>query len=275
MQKEIEQLESIYHTVTTYLVNYSFQILGAVIIVVLGILVARKVSQWLLRFCDKHQLDSTLSNFIASVAKITIIVMVGIIALGKLGISVTPFLATIGALSLGAGLAVQGLVSNYGAGLNIIITRPFVVGDTIEVSSVKGLVKEVHLGYVMLIDEDGVEIMVPNRHIVGEVIKNSQQDMLVEISIGIAYSEPPEKALAIVEKVLEQHPVLQGRRQARAGIDAFADSSVNLGVRCWVATENYHEARFALNKAIYLALLEAEITIPFPQREVRLLKDND
>lgn len=152
MENEIQQAQAIYNMITEFFVTYSFQILGALIILVLGILVGRKVGDIVLKLCEKKELDITLSRFASSAAKLTIIVMAAVIALGKVGISVTPFVAAIGALGLGAGLAMQGLLSNYGAGLNIILTRPFIVGDTIQVKGVAGLVKEVHLAYTLLAD---------------------------------------------------------------------------------------------------------------------------
>ncbi len=99
---------------------------------------------------------------------IVVMVMISIMALSKIGISVTPFIAAIGAISLGAGLALQGLLANYAAGFNIIIIRPFVVGDTIEVQGVIGIVKEVQLAYTIIYNEDSAEITIPNKHIVGE-----------------------------------------------------------------------------------------------------------
>lgn len=127
MQEEIQQFQAIYNTLVEFFINYSFQLLGAIIVLLIGLFVAGRVSRWVEKFCLGKELDITLSRFIASAVKIIIVVGIGIIALGKLGISVTPFVAAIGALSLGAGLAVQGLLSNYGAGFNIILTRPFIV----------------------------------------------------------------------------------------------------------------------------------------------------
>jgi len=143
MEEELQQAQKIYDLVVNYMVTYSFQILAAIIIMVLGLIVARKISNFLENFMVKKGLDVTLSHFTASFLKIVILTFAAIIALGKLGISVTPFVAAIGALSLGAGLALQGLLSNYGAGVSIIVARPFIVGDTISVQGVTGVVKEV------------------------------------------------------------------------------------------------------------------------------------
>ena len=286
ISQELEQVSAIYQMVIEFFVGYSFQIIGALLIMLVGILVAGKVSKIVERLCLKKKLDITLSSFIASTIKIIIVVLIGIIALGKLGISVTPFVAAIGALSLGAGLAMQGLLANYAAGLNIIITRPFIVGDTIEVQRVTGLVKKVQLAYTMLIDEDGTEITIPNRHIVGEIIHNSYSNMLAEISIGIAYSEDAPRAILIIMQALAKVEELQDiqmpldeegvpktEQKLQVGIGSFGASSVNLSVRAWLPTSKFHQLRFKLNAAIYSALNENNVKIPFPQHEVRMLND--
>ena len=271
MGKELQQAQEIYKLITEFFITYSFQIVGAVIVLIIGILVAKKVSSFVLKICEKKELDITLSRFIASTTKIAIIVMVVIIALGKVGISVTPFVAAIGALSLGAGLAMQGLLSNYGAGLNIVLSRPFVVGDTIRIQNVIGQVKEIHLAYTLLSDEDDVEITIPNKHIVGEIISNSHADTLAEETVGISYENNPEEAISVIMKALESTENLSDVRKPLIGIDEFADSSINIGIRFWVPTNNYFETRYRANASIYKALKEADITIPFPQREIRIL----
>lgn len=271
--KELEQAQEIYKLVVEFFVNYSFQILGALLIFMIGLLVARKVSAVIFNLCQKKELDITLSRFIASATKIVVLVMVGIIALGKIGISITPFLAAVGALSLGAGLAVQGLLSNYGAGLNIILTRPFVVGDTISVQGVSGQVKEVQLAFTILTNEDGEQITIPNRHIVGEIIHNSFEYTLAELSIGIAYSEDPEKAIKLISNCLSDLDGVTDDKRPQVGIEGFGDSSVNIGIRVWLPTQHYYALQYEANRRIYAALQEDGVVIPFPQQEVRVLND--
>lgn len=271
MEQELAQFTAIYEQVTTFLVNYSFQLIGAMIVFLIGVVVARKVSNLVLRLCQKKNLDITLSNFAASTVRLTIIVMTAIIALGKLGISVTPFVAAVGALSLGAGLAMQGLLSNYGAGLNIILARPFVVGDTISVQGVSGIVKEVHLAYTILADEDEVKITIPNKHIVGEIIHNSQNDTIAELSVGIAYHCDPKHASTVISDALKGIAGISDARAPQIGIENFGDSSIDIGIRFWVKTAVRYEAQFQANMAIYDALKAAAIDIPFPQREVKML----
>ena len=271
MEQEIEQAQAVYKLIMEFFVNYSFQILGAFIILALGILVARKISTLVFNLCERKELDITLSRFIASSTKIIIVVMVAIVALGKVGISVTPFVAAIGALSLGAGLAMQGLLSNYGAGLNIILARPFVVGDTIRIQGVAGQVKEVHLAYTLLSDEDNVEITIPNKHIVGEIIQNSHTDTLSETMVGISYDSDPTQAIAVIKEALQMIDGVSKQRTPMVGIEEFGDSSINIGIRFWAPTSHYFETKYSANGAVFSALQKAGISIPFPQREVRLL----
>ncbi|MGJ8688109.1 MAG: mechanosensitive ion channel family protein [Gammaproteobacteria bacterium] len=273
MEQELEQFTAIYEQVTSFLVNYSFQLIGAIIVFLIGIVVARKVSNVVIRLCEKKQLDVTLSHFAGNTVRLLIITMTAIIALGKLGISITPFVAAVGALSLGAGLAVQGLLSNYGAGLNIILARPFVVGDTISVQGVSGVVKEVHLAYTILADEDEVKITIPNKHIVGEILHNSQNDTIAVLSVGIAYHCDPKLACTAILEALKDIPGISDERAPQIGIENFGDSSIDLGVRFWVKTPVRHEAQFQANMAIYDALKSAGIDIPFPQREVKMLSE--
>ncbi len=274
MKEEIDQFKAIYDLIVTFFVTYSFQLIGALIILLIGLLISNRVARLVGRTCEKHGLDVTLSRFLASCTKITIIVVVAVICLGKIGISVTPFVAAIGALSLGAGLAMQGLLSNYGAGLNIIITRPFVVGDTITVQGVTGIVEEVRLAQTILSDEDEVTILIPNRHIVGEIIHNSKDFRVIESTLGVAYTSDIDQVTATIKAVLQELGV-DINRPPQIGIDEFGDSSINFGIRFWVPTDKYHQLRFSVNDHLFKALHLAGIEIPFPQREVRLLNENE
>lgn len=272
VKQELVQFQAIYDQVVAFFVNYSFQIVGALIVLLLGLWVAGKVSNWSLALMQRHNLDITLSRFIASCVRILIVAMVAIVALGKLGISVTPLIAMIGAVGLGAGLAIQGLLSNYSAGLTIVLTRPYVVGDTIQVQGVSGQVKEVHLSHTLLTNEDGVDISIPNKHVVGEIIHNSHANTLAEIAIDIAYSADPEQAAERLKSVLAEFgdDICQDP-SPQVGIQAFGESGITLGVRVWLPTDRYYDLLYRINLALFNALKEAGIEIPFPQREVRLL----
>jgi small conductance mechanosensitive channel len=272
LRKEIDQVSELYQIIITFFTNYSFQLIGALLIFLLGYYVAGKISGWVLRLCEKQQLDVTLSRFLASTTKMIVVVMITIIALSKLGISVTPFVAAIGAISLGAGLALQGLLANYAAGFNIILIRPFVVGDTIQVQGVIGVVKEVQLAFTIIQDESKAEITIPNKHIVGEVLHNSKKDSLLQLSVGISYQDNPIEVTQLIEKTLSKLDIFTDEVRMQVGIDEFADSAITIGIRLWIPTTNLHSAKYIVNKAIYLAFEQEKITIPFPQQDIHLIE---
>ncbi len=275
MEAELQQAQEIYTLIVNYLVTYSFQILAAIFIMLVGVIVAKKVSTFLENFMVSKGLDVTLSHFTASFLKVIFITFAAIISLGKLGISVTPFVAAIGALSLGAGLALQGLLSNYGAGVSIIIVRPFVVGDTISVQGVTGVVKEVKLAYTVLSNEDEVNITIPNKHIVGEIIHNSQANTIIESTVGIAYSSDVELAIRVITGAVTGTSGVATAKAPQIGIDNFGDSSIDIGMRYWVPTESLFDVKFRVNKAVFKALGENGIEIPFPQRDVHLIAQQE
>jgi len=270
IQNELETITRLTNMVIDFFVNYSFQVIGAIIIFLIGLFVARAIGKFALKLCDKHSVDITLSLFIASTVKLLIIAMVLVICLGKFGISVAPFVAAIGAISLSAGLALQGVFSNYGAGFTIILTRPFVVGNTITINDISGVVTEIKLAHTLLATEDGEIITIPNKHIVGEVITNSFANKVVEASVGISYSADPEVAIQVIKQSLTQFDELSQESPPQVGIEAFADSSINIAYRYWVPTDRYFEVQYQVNLAVFKALQTADIEIPFPQREVTL-----
>ncbi|MDO6562288.1 mechanosensitive ion channel family protein [Amphritea sp. 1_MG-2023] len=268
MSEELATLSQFYTLIIDFFVNYSFQVIGAIIILIVGLIISRWVGRLVLRVCLKHKVDVTLSNFISSTIKLLLIAMVVIICLGKFGISVAPFIAAIGAISLSIGLALQGVFSNYGAGFTIILTRPFVVGNTLRCNDVYGVVEEIRLAHTLLSTEDGEIITIPNKHIVGEVLINSFENAIVEASIGISYSANSDQAIALIRAQLQANPGIVKEPAPQVGIANFGDSSVDIAYRYWVPTKQLFELQFQVNGAIYKAFNEADIEIPFPQREV-------
>lgn len=270
IQQEIEQVERYYTIIKDYLVNYSMQVAAALLILIIGLWASKKLSKAVERLLLKHNIDIALTNFIANVVKVLLIVMFVVIALGKLGISITPFVAAIGAASLGAGLALQGMLSNYGSGLAIIATRPFVVGDTISVKGESGQVKMIELGHTILINEENVEITIPNKHIVGEVLHNSFNNSLVMGEIGIAYSADSDKAISVIKHILSSHDKVANEPHAKIGIERFDDSAVIISYRYWAPTTELIDTKLDINQQIYAQIKAADIEIPFPQRVVTI-----
>lgn len=274
IQQEIEQVERFYTIIKDYLVNYSIQVAAAILILIIGLWVSKKLSKTVERLLLKHNIDIALTNFIANVVKVLLIVMFVVIALGKLGISITPFVAAIGAASLGAGLALQGMLSNYGSGLAIIATRPFVVGDTISVRGESGQVKMIELGHTILINEENVEITIPNKHIVGEVLHNSFNNSLVMGEIGIAYSADSDKAINVIKNILSSHDKVANEPHAKIGIERFDDSAVIISYRYWAPTTELIDTKLDINQQIYSQIKAADVEIPFPQRVVTIKNVN-
>jgi small conductance mechanosensitive channel len=271
VQEELDTAKRVYDLVVDFFVNYSFQVLGALLVLALGFILSGYLARVVLRLLERKQVDVTLRKFIASVTRLLLLGCFLIIALGKFGISVAPFVAAIGALTLGAGLALQPIVSNYGAGFSIILTRPFVVGNTLTVQGVSGVVEEVKLAATILVTEDGERITIPNKHIVGEIQVNSFEHRIVETVVGIDYASDPQQAVSVLRDALERLDCVGSNPGPQVGIDGFGDSSIDIGLRFWVPTERYHEARYQANAAIWRALQDAGISIPFPRRDLRML----
>jgi small conductance mechanosensitive channel len=274
MLEEIEAAQRYLDMIIEFAVKYGLQVLAAIITLIIGLIVARWLARVVLRLCKKRDFDITLTRFLANVVKLVIIGFVGIIALGKLGIAISPFIAAIGAVAFGSSLALSGLLSNYGAGLAIIITRPFVVGNTIQVSGVSGVVEEIGLGATRLSTEDGEEITIPNKHIVGEILTNSFENKVVEMNIGISYDDDSREAIRIIEAALKAIPEIVDSPPPQIGIQEFADSGVNISMRYWVPTKQYFQTLYRANLAVYSAVNEAGLTIPFPQRDVHMISEN-
>jgi small conductance mechanosensitive channel len=271
MEEQITTVQKLINTAVEFCVNYSFQVLGAIIVLFVGVLIANWVVKLLMALFAKNKLDITLAKFTCGTVRILILAFAVLIALGKFGITIAPFVAAIGALAFGASFAIQGPLSNYGAGLSIILSRPFVVGNTITVAGVSGVVDEVKLACTILSDEDGVQITIPNKEVVGQILHNSYANKIVESMVGVSYSDDPEKSIKAVLGAINQFSEVCQKPGPQVGIQEFGDSSINIGYRYWIPTAKYFQLMTAINLAIFKAIQQAGLTIPFPQREVRMV----
>ncbi len=271
MEKELDMLTNSAEMVTSFLINYGFQIVGAIITLIIGFIVARWTGNLVAGLCNRANIDITLGRFAGSIVKGIVIVFVVIIALGKFGINISPLIAALGAMAFGGTLALQGPLSNYGAGISIILSRPFVVGNTITVQGVSGVVEEIRLGITLLITEDGEKLTIPNKKIVDEILINSDENRIVELVLGISYDSDADEAILLIHKALSEIDSVVKTPIPQVGIQNFADSSVELGIRYWVPTNRYFETLYQANQSIYKVIKSAGIIIPYPQREVRML----
>jgi small conductance mechanosensitive channel len=271
MQEQLGLIQEVYSLVVNFAVTYSFQLLGAAIVVLIGFIFGGWVSRLLLTLLEKKAVDVTLRQLIASAARLVVVGMFLLIALSQMGISITPLIAAIGGLAVGASFAIQGPVSNYGAGLVIILTRMFKVGDTISVCDCSGLVEEITLATTILQAEDGERIVIPNKHILGEIHKNSFANRVVEGKVGIRYDADPETAIRLVSETLSTIDGVATEPVPAVGINHFADSGIVIDYRIWVNTERYFQVLHAANLAVFKTLRENQFMAPLPQREVHII----
>jgi small conductance mechanosensitive channel len=273
IEEQLDLINQVYPVLVDLAVNWSFKLLGAVVVIIAGFMIGRWVANLLLRVMEKRDVDVTLRQFIAAAMRLIILIMFAVVALSQLGISITPLIAAIGGLAVGLSLALQGPVSNYGAGLIIILTRMYQIGDTITTQGCSGMVEDISLANTQLRAEDGELIVIPNKHIVGEIHINSDANRIVEGTIGIAYSADPKQAIRCIQQVLANNAGVVQDPPPEVGIQGFGDSSIDLEYRYWTPTGSYFKTIHAVNLAILTAFGDERIAIPFPQREIRLLNE--
>ena len=266
MNDKVELVQRVYESVIQFLVGYSFQLFGAMVILIAGSVIAGWTAKALLRVQERRNVDVTLRQFIASAVRIMVIGLAVVIALGNLGISITPFIAAIGGLAVGVSLALQGPISNYGAGLVIILTRVFRVGDTITVQGCSGVVSDITLAATVLKAEDGEDIIIPNKQIAGEIHRNSRANRIVEGRIGIAYGENLQHAVELVRDAVAAFDGAATDPKPQVGVEAFGDYAIAIGYRVWLPTARYFDLMYRLNLAIIQALEAGGIQVSAPRK---------
>jgi small conductance mechanosensitive channel len=207
-----------------------------------------------------RKIDVTLARFLGNAVKILLVVMLVIITLGNFGITIAPLIALAGASAFGATMALQGPLSNYGAGLSIILSRPFVVGNTITVQGTFGVVEEVKLAATILTGEDGERITIPNKDIVGQVIVNSDVSRVLECRLFVK-AEDAETAIGILRDVLRGFTDVRQDPAPQVGIQDFAYGGVIVGLRAWIPSRKYFQVRYAVNGAALAALKTAQVSL--------------
>lgn len=261
MPKELAQFDRWFDVVVAFMLTYSFQILGAIIILMVGLKLSAIGARLLQDLLIRQRIDATLSRFLANVVRIGLIVVLLVIVAGQFGVNVTPLVATLGAATLGITVALQGVLANYAAGVTIILTRQFQIGHTIGVRGVTGLVEDITLANTVLRGEHGEKITIPNRQIIGEILVNSNAWRIVDTRITVPHDADTAPAIAALRQVLDGAPALQGGPPPQVGVLGFSELGVMLGVRYWAPTRDYYPTRFALTDALRAALAERGMAI--------------
>lgn len=264
MDESIQSIGNLLETVVKFVVAYGFQAIGALVVLFVGLKLATWVGYRTTALAARRNIDVPLAQLIGSVARFITIGLVVIVTLGNFGISIAPLIALASASAFGATIALQGPLSNYGAGLSIIMGRAFTVGDVITVKNVSGIVEKVSLASTVLRGEDGETITIPNKEIVGEVITSFGVRRIVEMSIPISFSADADKAVTALQQAIAGLPDVSREPSPQIGIHDFTPTGVVLGVRYWVPASGYFFARHAVNAAFLKSLREANVALPQP-----------
>lgn len=258
-------------TVVDLLIRYGFQIVGALIILAVGALIARWIGKLTERWLEKQQLELPIRTLIVRVVRLIVFALAVVLALDKFGVQIAPLIAGIGVAGVGIGFAMQGVLGNLIAGLTIIFTKPYRVGEYIELLGVYGQVTNVELFTTTLLHTDQSRVVIPNRKIVGEIMHNYGKIRQLDLNVDVAYNANLDKALAIVRDILATNSRVLKEPAAVVGINALEPSSINISVKPWVAVPDFGPAQLEIYQAIVERFRTDKIEIPFPQREVRLL----
>lgn len=256
------------------IIEYAVNIAAALLTLLVGYIAANIISGGVTKVMHTRKLDTTVTHFVGSILKYTILVFVVIAALGRVGVQTASFVAIIGAAGLAIGLALQGSLSNFAAGFLLIIFRPIKSGEFIEVAGTNGVVQSVQLFTTTLTSADNKMVVVPNSAILnGTIVNYSRMDTRrVDMTFGIGYGSDLRKAKQILERLVSEEPRILKDPEATIAVAALADSSVNIVVRPWVKTANYWGVWFDFHEKVKLAFDAEGVEIPFPQMVMHMQK---
>jgi len=253
-----------------YGVEYGIKVIGAIAIFVIGKWVAKKLSGLIKKLMDRGDLDTTLSAFIASLIDILLMVVVVLAAINNLGIDTTSFIAILGAAGLAIGLALQGTFGNIGAGVILILFRPFEVGNFVSVAGESGTVEAITLFNTTLLTPDNKVILIPNSAVAAGNITNfsKKEERRVDFVFGIGYDDDLKLAKATLQEIIDADTRILKDPASFIGVGELADSSVNFTVRVWVKAADYWGVHFDTIEKVKLTFDEKGISIPYPQMDI-------
>lgn len=268
-------MEAIIDTVLEYGALYGLRLLGAVIILLVGRWVAKVVRRVVERLMGNSQVDATLIKFTGNLVYTLLMVVVVLAALNQIGVQTTSFIAIIGAAGLAIGFALQGSLSNFAAGIMMIVFRPFKVGDFIQGGGEAGTVEEIALFTTQLKTPDNKTIIVPNSKITGDNITNfsAKDTRRVDLVIGVSYQDDLKKVKEVLADILAKDERVLKDPAPTIGVVALGDSSIDFAVRPWVNAADYWGVYFDLLQGIKERFDKERISIPFPQRDIHVYRD--
>jgi small conductance mechanosensitive channel len=268
------QLEDLLARVITLITDWGLKVLGALVVLIIGRMIAKAVRKGVRKALERGKMDPTLVPFVSSLSYYLVMAFVLIAVLGMVGIETASMIAVLGAAGLAVGLALQGTLANFASGVMLLIFRPFHTGDFIEAAGVAGSVDTVGIFTTTLNTPDNVRIVLPNGTVWGQVIKNyaTNATRLVDLVMGISYDDDIGAAMDTINRVLENEPRVLKDPAPTVAVSELADSSVNLVVRPWCTKEDYWGVYFDLTRAMKEELESSGCSIPYPQTDVHLHK---
>jgi small conductance mechanosensitive channel len=262
--------------IITLVSTWGLRIVGALAVLIVGRLVCGFARNSVRRGLEGRGVDASLVPFIANLVYFILLAAVIIAVLGLFGIETTSLVAVLGTAGLAIGLALQGTLANFSAGVMLLLFRPFRVGDYVDAAGVAGTVAEIGVFSTILNTPDNVRIIVPNSAAFGATIKNysANDTRRNDIVVGISYDDDISNAIAVVNSLLGKDSRVLPEPEPVVAVSELADSSVNLIVRPWCRKEDYWGLRFDLTRRFKEELEKAGCTIPYPQRDVHVHQVN-
>jgi len=271
-RKGDSSMEAIIPRVQELVSTFGIKVVTALLILLIGRWVAKFLRNLTGKIMGKSNLDPTLVKFVGNLVYFALLVFVVLAALAQVGIQTTSFIAIIGAAGLAVGLALQGSLANFAAGVLMLIFRPFKVGDYIEGAGVAGTVEEIHIFSTLLGTLDNKAIIVPNAKLTGDNITNytMKEKRRVDLVFGVSYGEEIEKVKRVITGVLESDARILKDPSPTVAVLGIEGGSVTFAVRPWVRTEEYWDVYFSTNENIKKQFDAEGIQTPVPRRDVHL-----
>ena len=272
----IDQTEKYMDMAIGFASDYGLKIIGALIIFMLGKWVAKWLQGVVVKLMSKNKVDETLISFVESIVYILLMIVVILAALNALGVNTTSFAAILAAAGLAIGLALQGTLGNIGSGVLLISFRPFSVGDLVTVGGETGVVAGISMFATTLHTVDNKVIIVPNTSVTGGNITNfsARQTRRIDLVFGIGYNDDLKLAKSVLEDIIKQDGRVLTEPAPFVGVKELGDSSVNFAFRPWVKSDDYWDVYFDMMEKVKLTFDEKGISIPFPQMDIHLSKEN-
>ncbi len=266
-------VEAIQALITVYAIN----IIGALLIFIVGKWLSRRITNLLAKLLKKNNVELTLVNFLTNLIYYTLVVLVVVAAVGRLGVNTTSFLTIIGAAGLAIGLALKDSLSNFAAGVMLVLFRPFTIGDVVSTAGITAKVEKVTIFNTLFCTADNQLVIVPNNKIISDIITNinAKDTRRIDLVVGISYTDDMVQTKGVLERLAKEDSRVLTDPATTVAVAELADSSVNLVFRPWVKTADYWAVRFDLTEKIKNALDEAGISIPFPQQDVHLFVEKE